>query len=163
MAIRKPLVLGDDGLPQQLQANDAIAAPTNAPSIRPVANGEASTALVFGMAVYASAADTVKRGQANAKATSGIVGLVSDTSIAAGANGNICESGILIGTNAQWDAVVTGQTGGLTFNTLYFLDPANAGKLTATPPITAGQVNVLIGRALSQTELEVLTAQPILL
>lgn len=38
-----------------------------------------------------------------------------------------------------------------------------AGKLTATPPTTAGQVNVCIGSALSSTELEVDVELPILL
>ena len=162
MTIRLPLVLGADGLPQQLQSGDSISSPTNAPSIRSVTNGESSFSIVIGMAVYASAADTVKRGQANAKSTSGIVGLVYDTSIAASAAGNVAESGILIATTTQWDAVA-GTTGGLTFNTLYFLDPATAGKITSTVPTTVGQSLTLIGRALSTTELLILIGQPILL
>ena len=163
MTIRQPLVLGADGLPQQLQPNDSLSAPVDTPSIRSVANGEASASIVFGMPVYSSAADTVKRAQANAKATSKVTGLVYDPTIASGANGNIAQSGILIGTAAQWDAVVTGQTGGLTFNSTYFLDPATPGKLTTTPPTTAGQCNVVIGTAISPTELELQIAQPILL
>ena len=163
MTIRLPLVLGADGLPQQLQSGDAISAPMDTPSIRSVANGESSAAITFGMPVYSSAADTVKRAQANAKATSKVTGLVYDATIASSANGNIAQSGILIGTAAQWDAVVTGQTGGLTFNSTYFLDPANVGKLTTTPPGTAGQCNVVIGTAISPTELELQIAQPILL
>jgi hypothetical protein len=162
MTLRTPLVLGADGLPQQLQSGDTIGAPTTAPSIRAVTNGETSAALAIGMPVYASAADTVKRGQANAKATAGIVGLCFDATIAAAAVGNIVESGVLVATTTQWDAVA-GTTGGLAFNTLYFLDPATAGKITATPPSATGQVNTVIGRALSTTELLVLIGQPILL
>ncbi len=165
MTIRIPLVLGNDGLSQQLQPGDSISAPVNTPSIRAVANGESSSALAFGMPVYASAADTVKRGQANAKTTGSVIGLVFDATIAAGANGNIAESGVLVGTTAQWDAVVTGEAGGLTFNALYFLDAANVGKLTTTVPSGAGTgvVNTLVGRAISSTELEINIQAPILL
>ena len=165
MTIRSPLVLGNDGLPQQLQSGDSIAAPINTPSIRAVANGEASASLAFGMPVYASAADTVKRAQANAKSTGTVIGLVFDSSIASAANGNIAESGVLIGTVAQWDAAVTGETGGLTFNALYFLDSANVGKLTTTVPSGAGTgvVNTKVGRAISTTELELDIRDPILL
>ncbi len=165
MAIRLPLVLGNDGLTQQLQSGDSISAPVNTPSIRAVANGEASAGLVFGMPVYASAADTVKRAQANAKSTGAVIGLVADASIAAAANGNMAENGVLVGLTAQWDAVVTGQSGGLTFNAIYFLDPANVGKLTTTVPSGngTGVVNTKIGRAISSTELELDIRDPILL
>jgi hypothetical protein len=162
MTIRVPLVLGADGLPQQLQSGDSIATPTTAPSLRAVTNGETSAALTLGMPVYASAVDTVKRGQANAKTTATLVGVVYDSTIAAGAIGNMAESGVVVGTTTQWDAV-TGGTGGLVFATNYFLDPANAGKLTTTPPTTVGQVNTLVGRAISTTEFEVLLRDPILL
>lgn len=163
MTIRSPLVIGTDGLVQQLQTGDTISAPTNAPSIRAIANGESSASLSFGMPVYASAADTVKRAQANSKATAKLVGVVYDPTIASGANGNIAQSGVIVGTTAQWDAVVTGQTGGLTFNSVYFLDPTNVGKLTTTPPTTVGQCNTVVGVALSPTELELEITLPILL
>ncbi|WP_158810263.1 hypothetical protein [Beijerinckia sp. L45] len=163
MTVRAPLVLGPDGLPQQLQSGDSISAPVNTPSIRAVANNETAVALAFGQPVYANAADGVKRAQANSKTTSKLAGLVYDATIAAGANGNIAQSGVLVGTTAQWDAAVTGQTGGLTFGSLYFLDPGNVGKLTTTPPTTVGTCNVAIGTALSATELELQIAQPILL
>lgn len=162
MATRLPLVLGADGLPQQLQPGDSISAPMNTPSLRGVTNAESSAAITFGMPVYASGADAVKRGQANAKSTAKIAGLVYDSSIAAGATGNIAQSGVLVGTTTQWDAVA-GTTGGLAFGAYYFLDPANVGKITATPPTTTGQVNVLIGIALSGTELELEITPPILL
>lgn len=162
MTTRIVLVLGDDGLPQRLQPADTISVATTLMLVRAVTNADTAS-LPFGTPVYASAADAVKRGQANAKATSGLAGLVYDSTIAASAIGNIGTAGVMVGTTAQWDAVVTGQTGGLTFNSLYFLDPTNVGKLTTTPPTTAGQVNVFVGRAISTTELEVAIAQPILL
>lgn len=162
MSIKVPLVLGTDGQIQQLQSGDTLGAPTNTPSIRSVTNGESSAALTIGMPVYASAADSVKRAQANAKSTSLLAGLVYDSSIAAGAAGNIAQSGVLVATTAQWDAVA-GTTGGLVFNTNYFLDPANPGKITSTVPTTVGQCNVLVGRAISTTELEIILNQPILL
>ena len=163
MTTRQPLVLGADGLPQQLQPGDTISAPTNTPSIRAVANGEASASLAWGAPVYASAADTVKRAIASAKSTSGVIGLVYDPTIASGANGYIAQSGFMVGTTTQWDSVVTGQAGGLTFGALYFLDPANIGKLTTTVPTQTGTVNVLVGRALSTTELDLTIQPPILL
>ena len=162
MALRNPLVLGADGLPQALQSGDTISSSVSTASIRQVTNGEASAALPFGTPVYASAADTVKRAQANAKTTSKLAGLMYDATTAAAAIGNVAASGVLVGTTGQWDAVAS-TTGGLTFNTTYFLDPATPGKITATPPTTSGQCNVVIGTAISPTELELQIAQPILL
>ena len=162
MAIRPVIVMGSDGLPQALQSGDSISSPTNAPSLRAVTNGESSAAITIGMPVYAFAADSVKRGQANAKSTATLVGCVYDVSIAAAATGNIAQSGVIVATTTQWDAVA-GTTGGLTFATNYFLDPATPGKMTSVPPTTVGQVNVLVGRAISSTEFELLLSQPILL
>lgn len=162
MTARAPLVIGSDGLPQQLQSGDSVTVPVTTTQIRSVMNGEASNALVIGAPAYASAADTVKRGQANAKSTAQLAGLGYDTSIAAAANGNIIQSGVLVATTAQWDAVA-GTTGGLSFGTKYFLDPANPGKITSTVPSTVGQCVTLVGVALSTTELELLLRDPILL
>ena len=85
-----------------------------------------------------------------------------DATTAAAAIGNVATDGLMVGSTAQWDAI-TGQTGGLTFNSTYFLDPTTAGKLTTTPPSTAGQVNVLIGTAISATALDLEIQPPILL
>lgn len=162
MTLRMPLVIGSDGLIQQLQPGDSISAPMNTPSLRAVTNAEATAALPIGTPVYTSATDAVKRAQANAKTTGKVAGLVNDASIAAGAIGNVAQSGIVVATTAQWDAVA-GTTGGLTPNTYYFLDPATAGKITATAPSTTGQVNTLIGLSISSTALEVDPVAPILL
>jgi hypothetical protein len=162
MALKTPLVIGSDGLIQQLQAGDTINVAQATYTSRSVTNGEGAAAIVIGTPVYASAADTVKRGQANAKTTSKLVGLGLDASFAAGGTGNIITGGILVATTTQWDAV-TGGTGGLTFGTEYFLDPANPGKLTSTVPTTVGQCVTLVGIALSTTELELQIEPPILL
>jgi hypothetical protein len=163
MADKTLLVIGSDGLPQQLQAGDRPVVAISANDIRNYTNGESSAAIAIGAPVYASAAGTVKLAKANAKATSGVVGLGYDVTTAFGATGNIQCSGVMIATTGQWDSVITGGSGGLTFNTLYFLDPAAFGKLTATPPTTVGYCNVLIGRAISTTELALALGQPILL
>src|SRR4051794_30358843 len=104
MTLRKPMVIGSDGLPQQLQSGDSIDAASTTSQTRSVTNGEASAAIVIGAPVYASAADTVKRGQANAKSTSKLAGLGFDASIAAAAAGFITTSGVLVATTGQWDA-----------------------------------------------------------
>jgi hypothetical protein len=64
----------------------------------------------------------------------------------------VATDGVLSGTTAQWDAV-TGQTGGLTAGVDYFLSAATAGRVTTTPPATAGQYNVYVGRAKSTTDM----------
>jgi hypothetical protein len=150
MAIKKPLVLGTNGLPQQLQSGDTIAVPTSQTNTMAMSNAEAS-ALVIGTPVYNQAAGAVKKAQANATGTARVMGLVADASIAAAASGAIATDGVLTATTTQWDAV-TGETGGLTFGAIYFLDPANAGKLTRTVPSTAGQLVVKVGIALSSVD-----------
>lgn len=161
MAIRQPLVLGADGLPQQLQAGDAISSAVSATTVRPVTNSDA-VSLPIGTPVYMFGADSVKRAQANAKTTGQVAGLMYDATVAAAGVGNLISDGILVATTVQWDAVA-GTTGGLVFGTRYFLDPATAGKITSTVPTTGGQVNTLIGIALSTTELDLTIQPPILL
>lgn len=161
MAIKSPLVIGSNGLPQQLQSGDTLNVPTSGANTQALLNNEVG-AIVIGTPVYAQAAGAVKKGQANAAATSRLIGLVFDASISAAASGAICTDGILSATTGQWDAV-TGGTGGLVFGTLYFLDPATAGKLTATPPTTVGQFVVPVGIALSTTVMDVSIQNEILL
>ncbi len=161
MATKSPLVLGADGLVQQLQPGDSLAAAITTSSTRSMINADA-VAIPFGTPVYTFAAGSVKRAQANAKATSKVVGLAFDATTAAAAAGTVGLDGTIVGTTAQWDAVA-GTTGGLVFNTTYFLDPATAGKITATPPAAVGQCNVVIGIAISATELELQIEQPVLL
>lgn len=162
MAIRQIMVMGPLGIPQALQNGDSTSVPANAPSIRAITNAESSASLVFGTPVYSSAAGQSKRAQANSMTTSEVCALIYDPTIAAGATGYQASSNVLVGTTTQWDAVA-GTTGGLSFGQRYFLDPATAGKITSTPPTTVGQCVVLIGTAISATELELRIGEPILL
>lgn len=157
MATKKPLVLGTDGRPQQLQSGDTLANTSDTGQV----NQTAAATLIAGNAVYTSGADAVNKAQANASGTKDVLGLAT-TAITSAASGTIQANGILVLTTAQWDAVA-GTTGGLSPNAVYFLDPATAGKLTATVPTTAGQYVCEVGRALSSTELLIDIRSPILL
>jgi hypothetical protein len=103
--------------------------------------------------VYASAAATVDKARANATGTSNVIGLAT-TGITSSATGVIQVNGVLTLTTTEWDAVA-GTTGGLTYNTTYFLSAGTAGLLTSTAPSTVGQTVVEIGTALSTTDLAV--------
>jgi hypothetical protein len=109
-------------------------------------------AIVIGTPVYVSAAGSVDKAMADALATKDVVGLVVDTSIAASATGDIQTGGLLEATTGEWDAV-TGDSGGLTAGTQYFVDPDTAGRLTDTAPITVGDFVCAVGIALSTTEM----------
>lgn len=161
MATRSPLVIAS-GQIEQLQAGDELLVATAVADVRTMTNGESSSAIVIGMAVYIFAAGSVKRAQANALSTADVLGLMRDTSVAAAGSGQIVVGGILVATTGQWDAV-TGQTGGLTAGARYFLDPVTPGKITSTAPTTVGQVVICLGRALSLTDFEVDTDATILL
>lgn len=157
MAIKKPLVLGSDGRPQQLQAGDTLANTADTGQI----NQTAAAALVPGNAVYTSGADAVNKAKADASGTKDVLGLAV-TSISSASSGLIQANGVLVLTTTQWDAVA-GTTGGLAPNAVYFLDPTTAGKITATAPTTAGQYVAEVGRALSTTEFLIDVRPPILL
>lgn len=159
---KRPVVLGAGGLLQLLQPGDNLACPISGFPVRQVTNGESSAALTICTPVYAVASDTVRRAQANAFSTSIVVGLWFDASTAAAALGYVQEGEVFAATTAQWDAVA-GTSGGLVFNQPYFLSAAEPGLLTATPPTTVGQSNVLIGFGLSSTELRLVLNPPILL
>jgi len=61
----------------------------------------------------------------------------------------------------QWDAVVTGESGGLTAGAAYYVSAAAAGKLTVTPPAATGSYIVPVGVALSPTTLIVNIGAPV--
>lgn len=152
MAARRPLVI-IDGQTAQLPAGDTLDAPVSEVDVMALTNG-AGTAAPFGTPVYISAANTFQPARANAAATHGPIGLVRDASIAAAASGSIQTDGVATGTTAQWDAV-TGQTGGLTSGSVYFLSSATAGRLTTTAPTATGEYVQRVGRAISSTSLEI--------
>lgn len=153
MGAKKALVIGSDGLIQQLQSGDYLTVPFSGVDLITQTNDEAG-AIVIGTPVYNDGNDTVKKAKADASGTSKCVGLVYDASITNGVAGSIATNGILTATTVQWDAVA-GTTGGLTAGTYYFVSPATAGQLTATVTTTAGQYNVRVGMGISTTELKV--------
>jgi hypothetical protein len=160
MALRKPLVI-NAGLVQQLQAADTLDAVQSGGDVVTQTNDEVG-AIVIGTPVYNDAVNGVKKGQANASGTSKILGLVRDVSIGAATTGLIQTDGILAATTGQWDAAF-GTTGGLIFGTRYYLSQTTAGLGTATAPTTTGQLVVLLGTAISTTELNISIEQAILL
>lgn len=149
MTLRKPVVQVGTQL-GNIQAGDTLD-PIYTVQQQLWTNGDA-TAAVIGAPVYLSGSATFIKARANAAATSRVAGLVAATSIAVAAQGVVQASGPLVATTAQWDAV-TGQTGGLTVDAFYYLDPAAAGKLTATAPTTTGQYIAPVGQAQDATTL----------
>lgn len=113
----------------------------------PLLNGSGGT-VALGAPVYGISAGQFSKALANALATSSVIGLVADATVLNGASGVVVTSGPVTGTTAQWDAI-TGQVGGLTPNTHYYLDPTTAGKLTITAPSAAGKVVAPVGLAIS--------------
>jgi hypothetical protein len=69
-------------------------------------------------------------------------------------------TGVVTLTTAQWDAVVTGQSGGLTAGAWYYLSSATAGFLTTTAPSVGGTFKTLVGLAISPTELQLQLGEP---
>lgn len=160
MASRKPLVIVD-GQIQQIQSGDVLDASVNEVDVVSKTNDNIA-AIVIGSPVYTKSNGNVDLAQADAGATVEVLGLVRDASVAAAASGDMQTDGVLSATTAQWDAVA-GTTGGLTAGSVYYLDPATAGKLTETAPTTGGQFVVRVGRAISTTEMEISIEPPILL
>lgn len=144
---------------------DVIASFTNSGTsggtVVPAINS-AGSPIVQGVPVYITGSGAVAPARANALSTGGVLG-IANALIAPSGIGGVVVTGPLVLSTAQWDAVVTGESGGLTVGSLYFLDPAVAGKLTVTAPSTPGQVVTLIGRAMSPTTLIITIAPPILL
>jgi len=158
MAARKPLVMVN-GRIRQLQSSDTLDAVVSEVDVISQTNGNAG-AIVIGTPVYTTVADTVDKAKADAYATSEVLGLVKDASVAAGQPGMIQTDGVLTATTGQWDAI-TGQVGGLTTGAIYFLSPTTAGHLTSTAPSATGQLVARVGKALSPTELEITIEQPV--
>jgi hypothetical protein len=116
------------------------------PSVITVTNENAGTIEICQAIYQTTTTSGVNLAEANASGTSQVIALISSTTIA---------------TTAQWDAVVTGESGGLTPGTTYWLDPTTAGNLTATPPSTVTQFDTYVGVAQSSTVMILGIAQPI--
>lgn len=160
MATRLPLVISG-GQIEQLQSGDTLSVPIFSGGDVIALTNDNGSPIVIGSPVYMSAADHVNLAEANAAATASVIGLVQATSINSGAAGNVQLNGVLTATTGQWDTAF-GTSGGLTFNTRYYLSPTVPGKGTVTAPSTVGQYVLELGIALSTTEL-FLTLQPSIL
>lgn len=123
-----------------------------------VENDNAGT-IVIGQVVYISGPASVDLARANLIGTAQAFALVKDISIATAVSGDVQLEGILEATTGQWDAV-TGQSGGLTTGSTYYLSMTTPGALTTTAPTSSGLV-VQIGKALSTTRFDISIRRPI--
>ena len=160
MANRKPLVIVD-GVVRQMSAADVLDVQLNEVDFITADNNEVG-AIVIGTPVYVDGDGTVKKALADALSTAEVMGLVVDVTVAADDPARILTDGRLAATTAQWDAI-TGDVGGLTPGSIYYLDPETAGNLTTTAPTTDTEVVARVGKALSTTIFEISINQPILL
>ena len=145
-----------DGEIGQLKAGDTLDITASNNQIFSATNSNIA-AITIGQPVYIQGANTVDLALADAKATSGVIGLVSDASIDSSAVGTILTDGIL--TSTDWTAVVGAAT--LTVGSVYFLSDVAAGTLTTTAPTTTGSFVTRVGTAISTTTLEVTISRPI--
>ncbi len=158
MASRKPLVM-NSGQIQQLQSGDVLDAVVTEVDVVSLTNNNVGS-IVIGMPVYSDGNDTVDKAKADAVATVEVLGLVQDVSIGAAAAGFIQTDGVITATTGQWDTV-TGESGGLTAGSIYYLDETTAGNLTLTAPTSTGEFVLRVGKALSTTEMEITITQPV--
>ena len=111
----------------------------------------AAEALVVGDVVYLSAADTLSKARANAIGTAKPEGVVT-RSAASGGIAEYCPAGVV--EKPGW---------GLTVGAEYFLSASTAGLIVTSPDSeTAGSVTIMVGVALSATELLVNIQQSVL-
>lgn len=147
MALKKPIVM-TAGEFEQLQTGDML----YSPDMQELTNVNAN-AVTIGQPVYISGDEEIDLAQANAAATKNVAGLVADASVANNAAGYILTDGLLVATAPQWFAVVGAQ--GLTPGASYYLDDANAGLLTLTPPNAGGSYVAKVGSALGVHEMAI--------
>jgi hypothetical protein len=96
--------------------------------------------------------------QANALGASQVVGIALQ--LDAGRT-LVQTAGLVTLTTAQWDAVVTSESGGLSPLSIYYLSAATPGFLTRTPPATTGTFVERVGVAVSATQLQLLIGVPV--
>jgi len=157
MSLKVPLVL-TSGQIQQLQAGDSLNASCNEVDVIEMTNANAG-AIPICSPVYVSGASEVDLAQADAAATTEILGLAAEQLEISG-SGNIQTDGVLAATTGQWD-IVTGDVGGLTPGSVYYVDPDTAGMLTTTAPTEAGDYVIRVGVALNTTDLDITVTPPI--
>lgn len=111
-----------------------------------------------GQPIYITGVGEVDLAQADSQSTADVVGLVQVDCLA----GETCRY-LTEGSIERMDWVTIAGTSDLSPGSTYFLDPANAGKLTTTAPTTAGQFVVRVGRAVNVRTLDIEVELPILL
>jgi len=148
MALKKALVIGTDGLIEQLQPGDTLAGPIAEVDVVAKQNDNASP-ITIGQVVYIKSNSNIDLAQANTIATTKALGLVYDASIAASATGNIQTDGVI--SSSDWTAVIGAVS--LTPGAIYFLSNSAAGQMTATPP--ASGFRLPVGKAISATDFEI--------
>jgi len=109
------------------------------------------TTIPKGTPVYSFANGSFKRARANSVTSIKVIGLAFET-INASTSGKIQTDGILTATTSEWD-IITGSSGGLIQNSLYYLNEMLAGGLKNTAP-TSGYI-VPVGTAISSTQLKI--------
>lgn len=121
-------------------------------------NDDAS-AIVIGQPVYQTSTGHVDLSVGVDLTHATVIGLVAATSIANGANGAVQETGILTAATSQWDAV-TGQSGGLTPDAVYYVSTTTPGQLTTVPPNIIGTYIGVVGYALSSSQMQIVPQAP---
>lgn len=148
-----------------------LSGPPPVPPPTPVVTGASFTLQVTcsdaggclpGAAVYVSGAATFARAEANALATTRVFGLSALASLF-NQVGTAVIYGPLTLLATQWDAVVAGESGGLTPDATYYLSDTVLGGLTTVAPSTPGHFAVEVGLALSPTTMLVNPKTPIFL
>jgi hypothetical protein len=113
-------------------------------------NQLATAVYPIGTPVYPNANGThFTSANAAAAATAAVVGLLTKATVVGGPV-SYRDRGLLKLTAAQWDALITGESGGLTPGVLYYLSAAAAGKLVTALP-TGSSSGVLVGKAITAT------------
>jgi hypothetical protein len=153
MSKKKPLVI-TNGQIERLQSGDRLDLSNSATKQNNTGN-----TVNIATPVYVSGTVNAVMAQADTQNTVRVAGLAESTTN----NGDPMEvfsDGVFVATTGEWDAV-TGDSGGLTPGSDYWLSAATAGKLTTTAPDATGNFVQRVGHALSATELEIEVGQPI--
>jgi len=124
--------------------------PSSPGNIAPIA----SVAIAAGTPCYLNGSGQAVPAIANSVPTAQVVG-VAVLPAEAGAPVYLKTGGGVNLSTAQWDAIVTGESGGLTPGSVYYLSAATAGFITKTAPVGVGNVDLQVGIALSATALDV--------
>lgn len=128
-------------------ANDPIG--PGAWSPRRLTNGEA-TPMTLGQVCYLSANDTVRLADANGTEAQATAVCICVETVAAGAIGRFVFGGAVDGAGA-----------GKAFGQVAYLSTI-AGAISATPDLTSGEFNVILGYWLNATDLQFAPQLPIL-